>query len=163
MIILTLLVSCVLSCTSRQILGQPESQAEVPTRRLPVSDSLRYAEPGYYVFADSASWATYVRRRWDPRLTVAASAPHIDFDRSTVVALEAWSAQICFDKPVIRGGYVRRDTLHLQLGPMEGSCATAGNWVEAVEVPRQQRPIVLDTSNDWDERKRRDLRRRSFP
>ena len=159
----TLALFLVLSCTGRQAAQQPDPQAEVRTRRLPVSDSLRYVQPGYYVINDSPTWEAFVLSRWDPTLSGATGAPPIDFDRFMVVALEGSSAQICFDDPVIRRGYVLRDTLHLQLGAMEGPCAMAGKWVEAVEVPRQQRPIVLDTSNEWDERKRPMLQRQRFP
>jgi hypothetical protein len=124
---------------------------------------LRYVQPGYYLIADSKTWTSYVLSRRAPTLGAAGNVPQIDFARSMVVALESWSAQICFDQPVIRRGYVLRDTLHLQLGAMEGPCAMAGKWVEAVEIPRQQRPIVLDTSNEWDERKRPVLQRQPFP
>jgi hypothetical protein len=80
-----------------------------------------------------------------------------------VIALEGYSAQICFDRPVFQRARIVHDTLRLQLGHMEGPCAMASNWVAAVGLPRTNRPVVLDTSNDWDARKQSMLQQQRLP
>jgi hypothetical protein len=156
-------VFAALGCTSGPAVQQPAPDAEFPVRWLSVGDLLRHVQSGFYVIGDSASWDRYVRSRWNTKRGYRPIAPTVDFELATVIALEGTSARICLDKPVVRRGYSLDDTLHLQLGDMEGRCAKAGSWVETIEIPRWEGPVLLDPSTKHDSLKSGVLERRHFP
>lgn len=139
-----------ISCAPAPVPEEPKPDTNLPLHQLGVSDSLRHVKAGFYVIRTRTDWVRYVRKRWIPTLPAPPTAPSIDFTKSMVVTLEGYSAQICYPTPVFRQARIVADTLRVQLGDLNGPCAMAGRWVEAVELPRSRRPIVLLTNNWWD-------------